>query len=91
LGGGGGGGGPWGVGGGFRRRLGRSVYRGEGGAGGVSVVNSPRPQSAGRLGGSVDVLSLHADERGCRVQHGGSCRELPGNVQRKFTSSRGAW
>ena len=38
--------------------------------------------------GGGDALGLHADLKGCRVQLSGSCRERPGNVERR--GSRGS-
>ena len=38
--------------------------------------------------GGGDALGLHADLKGCRVQLGGSCRERPGNVERKERKER---
>ena len=38
--------------------------------------------------GGGGALGLHADLRGCRVQLGGSCRERPGNIERKEGKSR---
>ena len=80
----------------------RSTARSRGGCGGrhlarfrhaILLLQPALGADEVRLGG-VDVLGLHADGRGCRVQRSSSCRERPGNVERKpgkSRSSRNVW